>query len=145
MDYLGPSRAKARAGANAWSELTAAEEKRIHNDKPECKRIVECLKHAGPTLEAAAHRILVSDWKADLLHKAQIIGGILLVLLLIGGYALVYRVIDATGYAKAAESVYSSLRGGTTGTSVDNVPALHQPFPLLPTPRISDPGPPGWA
>ncbi len=145
MDYLGPSRAKARAGANAWSELTTAEEKRIHNDKPECKKIVECLKRAGPTLEVAAHRILTNDWWNDWIQKIKLFLLLAIGLLLLGGYGLVYRVATANSYSEAANDVYSTLVEGQGGPSMNDIPAHNQPYPLLPTPHIPDPGPPGWA
>jgi len=103
------------------------------------------MKRAGPTLETAAHRILVADWWEQIFLKARLLGGFLIALLLLGGSALVYRVVTADSYRTAAKDVYSSLRGGGVTPSIDNVPALNQSYPLLPTPRIPDPGPPSWA
>jgi hypothetical protein len=139
MNYFGPSRAKARAAANPWSALTPSERQKIHQDKAECKRIVECLSGAGPTLEAAAHRVLIADWYDSLWWQARALLGFLVLLLLVGGTALVYRVATAGSYSAAAKDIYANLGDSTTG-----VEALAQPFPLVQTPIYRDAGPPSW-
>ena len=130
MDYLGPSRAQSRASANAWSELGEAELKKIHGDQPECKRVVECMKRAGPTLETAAHRILVADWRRMIWQRVQAISIFILLLFLVGGYALAYRVATAGSYSKAAGAVYSGVLGRASA--------------ITSTPSFADPGVPSW-
>ena len=139
MNYFGPSRANARAAVNAWTELTPAEKRKLDNDG--CKRVVECMRRAGPILEEAAHRIHVSDWRDRLLDRAKIIATLFLLLLVVGGYALVYEVATAGSYTEAAKDIYAGVTGAGATTGVQG---LNLPFPLVSTPVYPDPGPPSW-
>jgi hypothetical protein len=138
MDYLGPSRARSRASNNPWTALTAAERKKLADGGPECKRVVGCLERVAPVLETAAHRILVDDWRSRIWRKIQLILALLLLLFLVGGYALAYRVATAGSYTKAAGDVYGTFFGQPADSG------LQQPFPLIHTPAVHDPGAPSW-
>jgi hypothetical protein len=138
MDYFGPSRVHARSSNNPWSALTAEEHKKIALSNPDCKRVVKCLENIAPMLEAAAHRILVEDWKKGLWRKAQYGVTFILLLLFIGGYALAYQVITAGSYTKATEQIYNTLSGK----------GPDKPFPATAAATAfvpSDPGAPSWA
>ncbi len=139
MDYLGPSRANARAAANPWPALTAAEQKKLAEASPECKRVVGCLKAVAPVLEDAAHRILQDEWRSSLWRRVQTFASLLLLLAILGGMGLVYKVVTANNVPAAIHDVYDALVGPTTNS------ALQQPFPLVHTPTTLDPGPPSWA
>ena len=138
MNYLGPSRVHARAGHNPWPALTAAERKKLADGGPECKRMVGCLERVAPVLEGAAHRILQDDWKQGIWNKAKITATLLLLLFLIGGYALAYEVATSDSYTAAAEHVYNTLSGK----------GPDQPFPITATSEAAyaqtDPGAPSW-
>lgn len=136
MNYFGPSRANARAAVNAWTELTPAEKRKLDNNG--CKRVVGCLRRAGPVLEEAAHRIHVADWRQRLLARAKTITALLLLLLFVGGYALAYEVATAGSYTEAAKDIYGAF------ADISNKHKLQQPFPLVSTPVYPDPGPPSW-
>ncbi len=139
MDYLGPSRVHARASNNPWPALTAAERKKLADAGPECKRVVGCLERVAPVLEGAAHRILQDDWRANMWRRAQAFTTLFLLLVILGGMGLVYRVATAGTVPAAVRDVYDALAG--SGSS----PALHQSFPLIHTPTVHDPGAPSWA
>jgi len=112
--YFGPSRSQAKLAHNPWSKLKQTDIEKLEQTG-ECKRMVGCMKKIGPVLENAVHRVMVDEWWVRMIWRSQVLFFSLLLLALIGGTGLVYKVATASSYRQAFDDVFSSARGKVAG------------------------------
>jgi len=138
--YFGPSRSQAKLAHNPWSKLKQTDIEKLEQTG-ECKRMVGCMKKIGPVLENAVHRVMVDEWWVRMIWRSQVLFFGLLLLALIGGTGLVYKVATASSYRQAVDDVFSSARGKVSEAQKKQ---LGGRFPTILIPDYSDPGQPGW-
>lgn len=134
MNYLdplvrifNPRLVISKASHNPWDHVTKEERRKLDQASPECKRTIECMKWIGPILEQVSHRMLVEDFWMRMLWRFQAFITLILLLLLVGGFTLTYKVVMAKSYSQAADAVFDTLKYDVG--NADNT---------------CDPGPPGW-
>lgn len=139
--YFGPSRSQAKLAHNPWSKLKQSDIEKIEQTE-ECKRMVGCMKKIGPVLENAVHRVMVDEWWVRMIWRGQMLLITLLLLALLGGTGLVYKVATASSYSEAFDEVFSTAQGKVSAEAQKK--QLGGQFPTILIPDYPDPGKPGW-
>lgn len=137
--YFGPSRSQAKLAHNPWSKLKQTDIEKLEQTG-DCKRMVGCMKKIGPALENAVHRVMVDEWWVRMIWRSQMLFVGLLLLALLGGTGLVYKVATASSYSEAFDEVFSTAQGKVSEAQKRQ---LGGRFPTILIPDYPDPGKPG--
>jgi len=138
--YFGPSRSQAKLAHNPWSKLKQTDIEKLEQTG-ECKRMVGCMKKIGPVLENAVHLVMVEEWWVRMIWRGQMLLVGLLLLAMLGGTGLVYKVATASSYSEAFDDVFSTARGKVSKAQKEK---LGGRFPTIMIPDYPDPGKPRW-